>query len=125
MWTDYFNYSTITGKWLDFSDVLRNWTEFKERVLKDKMEQLIIQREELKELLNNEETGLTETASKVVIEDYEKCGKDTDLDAFALYPDRLEIIEECYFPHVIRSLAPYFSLKYDFTEIEDQLLLKK
>ncbi len=70
-WTDYFNYSTLNGKWLNISDVINNEAEFKTRVDKDKKEQYAEQKQELKEMLNDKDSGLDESTYKWALENYE------------------------------------------------------
>ncbi len=123
-WTDYFNYSTSNGKWLKISDVINNVAEFKTRVNKDKKEQYAEQRQELKEMLNDKDSGLDQSTYEWALENYENCEKNSDFESFAIYPDRLEIIEDCYLPNAIKNLTPIIELKYEFSEIGEELKIK-
>ena len=123
-WTDYFNYSTSNGEWLNISDVIDNIVEFKTRVDKDKKEQYAEQKQLLKEMLNDKDSGLDESTYEWALENYNDCEKNSDLESFAIYPDRLEIIEDCYLPNAIKNLTPIIELNYKFSEIGEVLKIK-
>ncbi len=123
-WTDYFNYSTTNGKWINISDVIDTSGEFKVKVNKDKQTQYERQKVELKEMLDAPDSGLDESTYKWALENYEECEKNSNLESFAIYPDRLEIIEDCYLPNVIKNLTPIIELKYNFSEIGKYLKIK-
>ncbi|MCQ0111219.1 hypothetical protein [Zhouia amylolytica] len=123
-WTDYFNYSTSNGEWLNISDVIDNPADFKSMVDKDKKEQYAEQKQLLKEMLNDTDSGLDESTYEWALENYEDCEKNSDLESFAIYPDRLEIIEYCYLPNAIKNLTPIIELKYEFSEIGEELKIK-
>jgi hypothetical protein len=123
-WTDYFNYSTSNGKWLNISDVIDNTIEFKTRVHKDKKEQYAEQKLQLKKMLNDQDSGLDESTYEWALENYEDCEKNSDSESFAIYQDRLEIIEDCYLPNAIKNLTPIIELKYKFSEIGEVLKIK-
>lgn len=123
-WTDYFNYSTSTGKWLDISDVIDNITEFKARVDADRKEQYAEQKRQLKELLKDQNSELDESRYEWALKNYEDCEKNADLESFAIYPDRLHIIEGCSLPHAIRSMTPVIELIYKFSDIGEGLKIK-
>ena len=111
-WTDYFNYSTSNGERLNISDVIDNIVEFKTRVDKDKKEQYAEQKQLLKEMLNDKDSGLDESTYEWALENYNDCEKNSDLESFAIYPDRLEIIEDCYLPNAIKNLTPIIWLGF-------------
>lgn len=123
-WTDYFNYSTSNGEWMNISDVIDNIEEFKTRVNKDKKEQFAEQKRLLKEMLNDHDSGLDEATYEWALDYYEDCEKNSDLESFAIYRDRLEIIENCYLPNAIKNLTPIIELNYDFSEIGEGLKIK-
>tara|TARA_R110000868_G_scaffold314415_1_gene575339 strand:+ start:534 stop:1235 length:702 start_codon:yes stop_codon:yes gene_type:complete len=123
-WTDYFNYSTESGKWLTISDVIDTTGEFKIRVDKDKQLQYSEQKLELKEMLVDPESGLDKSTYEWAIENYEDCERKSNLESFAIYPDRLEIIEDCYLPNAIKNLTPIIELTYNLSEIEEHLKIK-
>jgi len=123
-WTDYFNYSTSNGEWLNISDVIDNSAEFKTRVDKDKKEQYAEQKRLLKEILNDQDSGIDESTYEWALENYEDCEKNSDLESFAIYHDCLEIIEDCYLPNAIKNLTPIIELKYYFSEIREELKIK-
>lgn len=119
--TDYFNYSTTSGEWLIISDIMDTTGVFKEKVYDNKQRQYQQQKQELKELLNDPESGLDETSYEWVLEYYQDCENSFNLETFAVYPDRLEIIENCYLPNAIKNMMPFISLIYRNSEIEKYL----
>lgn len=123
-WTVYFNYSTQTGKWLDINSIVDTTGLFREMVSKDKKEQYNKARLELKEALNDSDWGLTQDEYDSAIEYYNECDNTFNLNQFALYPDSIEIIEECWLPHVMKPLTPIIELKYGFSEIGEYLKIK-
>lgn len=123
-WTDYFNYSTSNGKWLNISDVIDNLTEFKARVCTDRKEQYAEQKRQLMELLKDQNSELDESTYEWALKYYADCEKNADLESFVVYPDRLEIIEGCDLPHAIRNLTPIIELIYKFSDIGKGLKIK-
>jgi len=123
-WTDYFNYSILNGKSLNISDLIDNSVEFKTRVIKDNKAQYAEQKRKLKEMLNDQDSEVDETTYRWALENYEDCEKNSDLESFAIYTDRIEIIEDCYLPNAIKNLTPIIELKYNFSEIGEELNLK-
>ena len=123
-WTDYFNYSTISGEALDISEIIDITGEFGTRIHTDKETLYDQQKQELREMLNDKESGLDSMTYKWALEYYHDCESSVDLKSFAIYPDRLEIIEFCYLPNAIKNLTPTISLKYDNSEIGKYLKIK-
>lgn len=123
-WTDYFNYSTSNGEWLIISDVIDNVAEFKSTVDKDRREQYAEQKQLLKEMLNDKDSELDESTYKWALENYNDCERNSNLESFAIYSDRLEIVEHCYLPNAIKNLTPIIELKYEFLEIVEELKIK-
>ena len=123
-WTDYFNYSTSNGEWLNISDVINNTVEFKRRVDKDKKEQYAEQKRLLKEMLNDQDSELDEATYEWALENYDDCEKNSDLESFAIYQDRIKIIEDCYLPNAIKNLTPIIELNYNFSEMGEGLKIK-
>jgi hypothetical protein len=123
-WTEYFNYSTVTGKTLDFSEIIDTTGEFKTRVFKEKESQFKKQKIELKEMLNDKEAELDQSTYEWALEYYENCENSFDLKSFSIYPDFIEINVSCYLPNAIKSLTPIIELKYKFNEIYDYLKIK-
>ena len=79
-WTDYFNYSTSNGEWLNISDVINNTVEFKRIVDKDKKEQYAEQKRLLKEMLNDQDSELDEVTYEWALENYDDCEKTQTLN---------------------------------------------
>lgn|SRR5690606_398936 len=123
-WTDYFNYSTSNGERLNISHVIDNIAEFKSTVEKDRKEQYAEQKRLLKEMLNDQDSGLDEATYEWALENYDDCEKNSDLESFAIYQDRIEIIEDCYLPNAIKNLTPIIELNYNFSEIGEGLKIK-
>jgi hypothetical protein len=123
-WTDYFNYSTLNGKWLNISDVIDTTAELISRVNKDKEKQYAEQKRELKEMLEDVDSGLDQLTYEWALKNYEECEKNSDLESFSIYPDQLEIIENCNLPNAIKNLTPIIELKYHFSEIGEHLKIK-
>jgi hypothetical protein len=91
---------------------------------KDRKEQYSEQKQLLKEMINDKDSGLDESTYEWALENYNDCEKNSDLESFAIYPDRLEIIEDCYLPNAIKNLTPIIELKYEFSEIGEELKIK-
>ena len=123
-WTDYFNYSTISGEPLNISDIVDTTSEFKAQVYNDKESQYKQQKKELLDMLYIPESGLDITTYEWALELYQDCESSFDLESFALYPDQLEIIEFCYLPNAIKNLTPVIALKYNYAEIKKYLIIK-
>lgn len=123
-WTEYFNYSTITGNPLGISDIIDTTEEFKTRIFKDKKIQFEKQKIELKEMLNDSESELDQSTYEWALEYYENCENSFDLKSFSIYPDYIEINRNCYLPNAIKNLTPVLNLKYKNTEIRKYLKIK-
>lgn len=120
-WTDYFNYSTQTGKWLDINSVIDSTGLFRKMIIEDKTKQYNKARLELKNAINEPDWGITKEEYNTALKYYNECDNTFMLNRFALYNDSIEIIEECWMPHVMRFLTPIIELKYEFLEIGEYL----
>ncbi len=123
-WTKYFNYSIETGETLNISEIIDTTGAFRTKVYTDKETQYGQQKKELKELLNDPASGLDESTYEWALEYYQNCESSFDLETFAIYPDRLEIIERCNPPNAIKYLTPIITLKYIHAEYEEYLKIK-
>ncbi|MCL6260212.1 hypothetical protein M3O96_14015 [Aquiflexum sp. TKW24L] len=123
-WTEYFNYSTKTGKWLDISDIIDTTGTFKKMVFEDKVEQYNKARRNLKENHKDSNWGLSEDDYENTLEYFNECDNSFKLNQYALYADHIEIIEECWLPHVMKPSTPIIELKYKFSEIREYLKIK-
>lgn len=123
-WTDYFNYSTKTGKSLDITAIIDTTSKFTKIVINQKNEQYEQQRKELKKRLIDKNSELDEGTYTWALEYYQDCQKSFNIKNFAIYPDYLQIIEDCYLPHAIRSMGPFIELKYKYSEIKEYLKIK-
>ncbi|MBC5994498.1 hypothetical protein [Pontibacter cellulosilyticus] len=123
-WTEYFNYSTLTGKALDLGDVIDTKGSFRELVLKHKKAQYEQQRKELKKMLLDTESGLDSATYEWALEYYNGCETSSELSSFALHQKHLEIVESCYLPNAIKNLTPVLELKYKYSDINKHLKIK-
>ena len=123
-WTEYYNYSTVTGKPLDISEIIDLSGEFRTTILTNAKSQFKKQKEELKDLLNNPEAELNQETYEWALEYYEDCQDSFDLNSYSIYPDHVEIIKNCYLPNAIKSLSPNLVLKYNNDDIAEYLKIK-
>lgn len=123
-WTDYFNYSTKSGTWLPISKVIKAKGAFRTLALEDKALQYEHQKEKLKSYSKDPERGLSQEDYEVVLTYYDTCANEVDLSQYALYPERIQIIEDCGLPHVMQALAPTITLSYAFADIRNYLKIK-
>lgn len=119
--TQYFTYSTATGKYMTISEIIDTGGEFRNIVLKDKHRQYEEQRKELKNWRLDTLTGIDEETYKWALGLYDFYENNFELKNFALYLDHLEIIESYDFPNAIKSLTPKIELKYKYTDINKYL----
>ena len=123
-WKEYFNYSTIKGNWLTIADVVDTTGEFREKVYKDEKIQFSEQKKELKEMLNDPESGIGKNEYDWALEYYENCEKSFNLETFQIYPDKIKIIEDCYLPNAIKNMTPVIDLTYKLDQIKEYLKIK-
>lgn len=121
--TDYFNYSIVRGEWLDISQVI-DIKSFKPIVYADAKIQFAQQRQALIEQMNTPEEQQYSADYQAALEYYQQCEDNFSLNTFALYPDRLEIIADCYFPYGIHMFAPTIDLTYQYADIAEYLKIK-
>lgn len=123
-WTEFYNYSTVTGNPLDISEVIDIEGAFKIRIFEDIETQFKKQRIELKEMQNDTEAGIDQSTYEWALEYYDDCEKSFDLKSFSVHPDYIEINKRCYLPNVIKSLTPVLHLKYKNADIMKYLKIK-
>ena len=123
-WTDYYNYSLKTGQALTLSDIVDTSGAFKILIFEQKDLQFEKQKTELKKMMLDKESGLDENTYEVALEYYEKCDNSFNLENFVIKCDSLEIICDCYLPHVMKNLTPIIELKYKLTDITEYLKIK-
>ncbi len=122
--TDYFNYSIVTGKYLEITDIIDLTEEFKSIVNQDRTTQYTQQKSELKENMTNSEEEFDQETYEFALAEFESCEGEVLFESFILYPDTLQIINECYFPSVIRAFQPAFVLKYSKSVIKNILKIE-
>lgn len=120
-WTEYFNYSTSSGKWLTINDILDTAGEFRNRVYEDIKNRYSQQKKELLEMLNEPGMELDSSSYDWALTHYNDCEKDFKMNAFALYPEKLKIVQHCYLPNAIKNLTPLVDLSYNYSEIKEHL----
>jgi hypothetical protein len=123
-WTDYFTYSTITGKRMTIEEIIDTNSNFKTRILADKNKQYNEQKKNLKKLFLDKNSGLDEESYTYLLEDYTSCQSSNAIDIFALHPTYLEIINTCYLPNVVKEMTPIIELKYKYSDIKKYLKRK-
>lgn len=117
----HFNFSLVTGKSLLLGDVLDTSTGFKEMVFIDFKTQYARELNSLKDRLSSEEGSLDSSDFNWAYEYYQSCYDSFGLNIFALYPDHVEVVRQCYLPHAIRALGPGMDLRYPYHEIKSYL----
>lgn len=123
-WTAYFNYSTITGKYLDLNSVIDTMGGFRRLVVQQRNAQFEKRKKELKENLFDEDSCLDSASYHLALDYYEECENSFTFERFALYDDHLEIMETCDLPHFMQNLTPLIELKYKYTVIRKYLRIK-
>ena len=122
--TDYYTYSTRTGKYVALHEIIDTTGGFKAMVVADNNRQYDRQRSELKEMLSDKESGLDEGSYNWAVQYYNDCHKSFVLEMFALHADHLEIVESCPLPNAIKNLSPIIELKYYYTDIAKYLKIR-
>ncbi len=116
-WTDYFTYSLKTGKYLSLNDIVDTTGEFRKHVFAEKDKQYDEQRAELKKLKLDLKSDFDDETYQWVLEQYNSCEESFNLSSFALYPDRVEIIDKCSLPNAIKAFNPEIKIKYKYTDV--------
>lgn len=123
-WTEYFNYSTITGNSLEVNDLIDFSHGLKNEVIQNKTSQYEREREALERMRGDANSGLDEETYKWASEYYDGCESSFEVIDIALHDDYLEIIHECHLPRMIRALTPAIELKYKYHDIKEFLKIK-
>jgi hypothetical protein len=123
-WTEYYTYSTNSGKYMTIDEIIDTTGMFRLQVLSDKRTQYDSQRKELKKMMQDKNSELDEDTYAWALEEYDQCDSSFDLKTFALYPDRLEIIAHCFLPNAIKNLTPMIKLSYKFEDIAEFLKIE-
>ena len=122
--TNYFTYNYKTGAFLTIDQIVDTNGNFKFLLLAEKDKQYEQQKIELKEMMFNENAALDEVTYLWASREYERCDNEFALQSFALHTDYLEIIDDCYLPHAIRSLTPTIVLNYKYVDIKKYLKIE-
>jgi hypothetical protein len=123
-WTDYFNYSILTGKSLDLNSVIDTSGNFRTLVVKQRKAQFENKKKELKDRLLDKSSELDSASYELALEYYERCNNTFMFENFALYNDHLKIIEICDLPHFMQNLTPFIELEYKYADIQKYLRIK-
>lgn len=116
-WTEYFNYNTLTGSWVELQDILKIGNGFESRVLEEKS----VQYEGLREDLKIQTQDLDQDLYETILEYYDECDSAFTLDKFILFPDSIQIIERCWMPHFLLPYTAIIELKYAWADLEKEL----
>ncbi len=123
-WTEYYNYSTITGNPLTLDSIVNLKNLLSEKINNDKNEQFQKCFYELKEGIKENEAEIDSATYKIALEYYQNCFNSFNPNNFSLNTDFLEIIVDCYLPNVMKNLSPVIELKYRYSEIINYLIIK-
>ncbi len=122
--TDYFNYSTVSGKYLELADIIALTEEFKILVNNDKAAQMVQQKAGLKDKIIAAEMEFNQDEYEFLLGQIESCEGEVYFQSFILYPDALQIFNECDFPSAISYFTPEISLKYPLSALQKFLKVK-
>ncbi|MEQ9188339.1 MAG: hypothetical protein RLP15_11435 [Cryomorphaceae bacterium] len=120
-WTEYFNYSTTSGKRLAIGHVVDTNGAFRACVYNDKAVQYANEKRKLSMLVNDPESDFDPSLYALVLERYEDCENSFRLASFVIHPHHIEVIAHCYLPNALKHLTPEISLRYDKAAIEPYL----
>ena len=121
-WSNYYNYSTITGEALELYNIV-DLDYLKDDIIKKKNEQYKLNRKKLKKQLDDDD-GLDLYAYNFILERYNECDKNFKIKQFALFPDHLEIIENCYLSNMYKPSTPIIDIQYKLSDIKKHLKIK-
>jgi len=116
-WNTYFNFDLKTGDEISIEDIVdrSKLDSLRKIIFTDKTRALeIYKKEQASSLSQNPTDSSLYTWS---IERADECMQALELDNFSLLELSLEIIDQCDFPHAIRSQTPTFELKYSYKSI--------
>lgn len=122
--TDYFNYSTVSGKFLEITDVINLTDEFKALVKKDKVVQYAQEKIKLTKELNSEDTDIDQEDYETIVSSFEVCEMDEKFKSFSISKGVLTIYHTCNLPYEYMSYIPEISLNYPKSVIKKFLKIK-
>jgi hypothetical protein len=123
-WSDYYNYSIISGRPVDITSIIDTSGGFGEIVKKDFRDQFDKAKRELKNRHLDKEEGIDSSEYQRVLEYYSECENSFSLQTYKLSPQTIEIIKTCSVPHYMLPLTPYFELKYSSQDVQKFLRTK-
>jgi hypothetical protein len=117
-WSAYFNFNITTGEQITMDDILISAKKkaFEDMVKEEKTDALLDYKKEIKDELakNTMDTSTYQFALEIVDSE---CINSISLKQFSLSDARLEIHDECDFPHVIQGMGPDYKLEYQYADI--------
>ncbi|REJ81975.1 MAG: hypothetical protein DWQ44_13760 [Bacteroidetes bacterium] len=123
-WTEYFTYSLHTGKYISLAEVADTGGAFRDMIHASRDIQFKNYRNELQSLLQDKDSGIDEDNFELIMEHLNDCENSFELNTYAIHADYLEISHTCYFPNIIKNMAPSIELKFKFSDIEEFLKIK-
>src|SRR5690242_2618476 len=123
-WTEYYNYSTITGTPVGISTIIDTTGGFRDLVLKDNHNQFDQYKRDLKKQYVSKDEDLDSDTYKMALESCEECESTFNFRTFKLSSDSIEIINNCWVPHFMLPLTPLIELKYSYKDVHKYLKTK-
>lgn len=123
-WSSYFNYSLNTGKWLSIADIIDTTGAFRKTVYSQKDLQFTGARLQLDAWRTDPDWKLDDYTFETVMEYYDDCDASFYLNDYALFPEYLQIIKECWLPHVLQTLEPFIELKFPYDHLGSYLKVR-
>ncbi len=123
-WTEYFNYSLVTGQWLETGDVVDTSGTFPDMVRNDYTNKHRRYLEELKEMFRKEPSEFDASMRLWILEQRDKCEADFSFSTLSLHDQHLEIVNTCQFPNAIKAFAPSINLTFDYVDIKEFMRIR-
>jgi hypothetical protein len=130
----YLNFDLRSGQSIQIGDIINDslFRQFRSKVFADKIDSLKAYENKNQMLFTKKEIDTT-TYEWAAQEVDSFCLNTIDISNFSLSKTGIKIIDECEFPHVIRSLSPEYELLYSYqfmypylrSEFRDRLLFKR
>lgn len=119
----YFNFNTKNGKSINIFSIIDSTSNFKKIVQDEKLRYFIAEKKMLQQSLKENEIDID--TYNWALEYLTQWYTTVKFDEFRLFNDRIEVMDNCYYPHAIAGLAPVVVLKYYFKDIDAFLLKSK
>jgi hypothetical protein len=114
----YLNFDLHTGELLKIEDVIKNemLDSFRAIVFRDKINALDSDLKEKDSLRSAEKIDSSDF--NFVSEHIQQCKNEVNTDKFLLFKNEVQVIDDCEFPHAVRSLQPVYKLNYSYRRIK-------